>query len=98
MRQGSLIIANKRRVWGGARPARSRVSSWALATFDRYGSEAVVPSPDAEILNVPAAVFGLYAYGVVHPVGGVGIVAINGAGSEVGQLRCHVPAKQTTPA
>src|SRR2546422_5000523 len=45
---------------------------------DRYGSETVVPSPDAEITKVPAAVLPAYTYGVDHPDGGAGIDAMNG--------------------
>lgn len=37
-----------------------------------------MPSPDAEITNVPAEVLPLYAYGVVQPEDGVGSVAMNG--------------------
>jgi len=44
---------------------------------DRYGSETVVPSPDAEMLKVPAALFGEYWY-CCQPVGGLGIEAMNG--------------------
>jgi hypothetical protein len=36
-------------------------SPWIRGELSRvYGSETVVPSPDAEMLNVPAAVFGRY--------------------------------------
>ena len=51
--------------------------AWCGCEF-RYGRLTVVPSPDAEMLKVPPAVLAEYAYGVVQPVGGVGIVAMNG--------------------
>src|SRR5439155_3204863 len=48
----------------------------------RYGSDIGVPSPDAEITKVPAAVLPAYTYGVVHPDGGVGSDAMNGRSEE----------------
>jgi hypothetical protein len=43
----------------------------------RYGRLTVVPSPDAEMLKVPAALLGEYWY-CCQPVGGLGIEAMNG--------------------
>src|SRR5882672_6433577 len=48
------------------------------ASRNRYGRETVVPSPVAEITNVPDEVLPAYAYGVVQPAGVAGIVAMNG--------------------
>ena len=41
----------------------------------RYGSETVAPSPVAEMLNVPAVLFGAYEY-ACQPVGAFGIEAM----------------------
>jgi hypothetical protein len=46
--------------------------------LDHYGRETVVESPVAEMLNVPAAVEPVYAYGELQPTGGGGTFAMNG--------------------
>jgi hypothetical protein len=43
----------------------------------RYGRLTLVPSPVAEMLKVPAVLFGAYEY-ACQPVGGAGIDAMNG--------------------
>src|SRR3989442_8333421 len=49
-----------------------------VSSETRYGSETVVPSPVAEIVNVPAEVLPAYAYGGVQPAGVDGVYTMNG--------------------
>src|SRR5438093_12168959 len=48
-----------------------------IRSDERYGSETVVPSPSALMVNTPVAVFAAYTY-VVQPDGGLGTDAMNG--------------------
>ncbi len=48
-----------------------------VARCVRYGRLTLVPSPVAEMLKVPAVLFGAYEY-ACQPVGGAGIDAMNG--------------------
>ena len=62
----------------GAREGASLPVRHDAERFPAYGSETVVLSPVAEMLNVPVAVEAVYAYGELQPAGGGGTFAMNG--------------------
>jgi hypothetical protein len=47
--------------WKTKTPGKSHLFPGGVTQWIRYGRLTVVPSPDAEMLKVPAAVFGEYA-------------------------------------